>query len=87
MLQHHVKKTRSMIAADELVAITDKNSKEINKIEDLLSPNVKLIANGEPEIVPCAKTVEESLKYLKKYEEIKTKSVRKALTEVLNILK
>lgn len=79
-----VKVTRSVIAADELVAITDKNSKSINKIEDLLNPNVKLIANGEPGLVPCAKTVEESLKYLNKYEEMKPKFVyAKDLPQVL----
>lgn len=69
------KNSRVKIAQDELVCVTDKQNKDINKLEDLLKSDIKIIADGEPSIVPCAKTTEETLKYIGIYEKIKPKFI------------
>lgn len=69
------KGSRYLIAEDELVCISSKENNEINKLEDLIKKENCIIANGEPGIVPCAKTVEETMSYLGFYEKIKDKFV------------
>lgn len=74
---------KQVLAEDELVLAALKES-SINSIEDLYGNKVKLIANGEPSIVPCSKTVEETMGYLGKYDVVKPKFVNgKDLMQVL----
>lgn len=69
------KNSCTKIAEDELVCVTENSGNKINKIEDLIKNEVKIVADGEPGIVPCAKTTEEVLKNIGIYEKIKPKFI------------
>jgi molybdate transport system substrate-binding protein len=76
------------ILTNELVAIMAKDAKtQISKIEDLLLPQVKKVALGEPDIVPAGSYAKEALVYAKQFDALQPKivygkDVRQVLTYV-----
>ncbi len=78
---------RRNLLTNQLVLITPKEDKTINKIEDLTKPNVTKIAIGEPRSVPAGQYAEQVLKYSKILEAVQpklilAKDVRQVLTYV-----
>ena len=79
--------TRQKLLTNQLVLVTPKNEKIINKIQDLTQTNVEKIAMGEPNSVPAGQYGEEVLKFYKILDQVKSKiiygkDVRQVLTYV-----
>jgi molybdate transport system substrate-binding protein len=67
--------TRQKLLTNQLVLVTPKNEKLINKIQDLTQTNVEKIAMGEPNSVPAGSYAEEVIKYYKILDKIKSKII------------
>ena len=79
--------SRRNLVTNQLVLITSKKEKNINKFSDLTKPDINKIALGEPKSVPAGKYAEEVLKFYKVLDQIKSKivyakDVRQVLTYV-----
>jgi molybdate transport system substrate-binding protein len=79
--------SRHNLVTNQLVLITAKNEKNINKFSDLTKPTINKIALGEPKSVPAGKYGEEVLKFYKILDKINSKivyakDVRQVLTYV-----
>lgn len=68
--------TRRNLVENELVLIVPKGNQGISSFQDLVRPQVKVIAVGEPHAVPAGKYAEEVLKHLGIYDELKPKFVQ-----------
>jgi len=80
------KNTRSDVTGNSIVLVTKKGEKpRVKKIKDLTSKNAGQIAIGNPESVPAGEYTEDTLKHLKKWDDLKdnfimAKDVRQVLT-------
>jgi molybdate transport system substrate-binding protein len=79
--------TRQKLLTNQLVLVTPKNEKLINKIQDLTQPNVEKIAMGEPNSVPAGFYSEEVMRYYKILDKINSKLIyAKNVRQVLSYL-
>jgi molybdate transport system substrate-binding protein len=79
--------TRQKLLTNQLVLVTPKNEKLINKIQDLTQTNVEKIAMGEPNSVPAGSYAEEVIKYYKILDKIKSKLIyAKNVRQVLSYI-
>lgn len=79
--------TRQKLLTNQLVLVTPKNEKLINKIQDLTQTNVEKIAMGEPNSVPAGLYAVETLSYYKILDKIKSKLIyAKNVRQVLSYL-
>ena len=68
--------TRRNLVENELVLIVPKGRAGVSSFQDLVHPQVRLIAVGEPHAVPAGKYAQEVLKHLGIYDELKPKFVQ-----------
>jgi molybdate transport system substrate-binding protein len=79
--------TRQKLLTNQLVLVTPKNEKLINKIQDLTQTNVEKIAMGEPHSVPAGQYTIEVLSYYQILDKIKSKIIyAKNVRQVLSYL-
>jgi molybdate transport system substrate-binding protein len=79
--------TRQKLLTNQLVLVTPKNEKLINKIQDLTQTNVEKIAMGEPHSVPAGQYTIEVLGYYQILDKIKSKIIyAKNVRQVLSYL-
>ena len=79
--------TRQKLLTNQLVLVTPKNEKLINKIQDLTQTNVEKIAMGEPHSVPAGQYTIEVLSYYQILDKIKSKIIyTKNVRQVLSYL-
>ncbi len=81
------KGTRRDIVLNTLVLVAPRDSKVVQKIEDLMRPEVKAIALGEPNTVPAGQYAQQTLEHLGLFEAVwkkivYAKDVRAVLTFV-----
>lgn len=79
--------TRQKLLTNQLVLITPKDEKNVNKIKDLTQTNISRIAMGEPNSVPVGRYAEEVITYYKILDKIQpkiiyVKNVRQVLSYV-----
>ena len=79
--------TRRNLVANSVVLIVPASSASIGSFQDLVEPQVKLIAIGEPQTVPAGKYAREVLTHMGLYDRLKpefvlAKDVRQVLTYV-----
>ena len=68
--------TRRNLVENELVLIVPRDKQGISSFQDLVRPQVKVVAVGEPHAVPAGKYAQEVLKHLGIYDELKPKFVQ-----------
>jgi molybdate transport system substrate-binding protein len=79
--------TRQKLLTNQLVLVTPKNEKLINKIQDLTQTNVEKIAMGEPNSVPAGQYAVETLSYYKILDKINSKLIyAKNVRQVLSYI-
>jgi molybdate transport system substrate-binding protein len=81
--------TRKNLAKNSVVLIVPKGETGISTFQDLVQPEVKVIAIGEPRTVPAGKYAQEVLTHFHLYERLKpkfvfAKDVRQVLTYVVS---
>jgi molybdate transport system substrate-binding protein len=79
--------TRKDLARNAIVLIVPKGRAGISSFQDLARPEAKVIAIGEPQVVPAGKYAQEVLTHLGLYDQLKpkfvlAKDVRQVLTYV-----
>jgi len=79
--------TRRDLVRNVVVLITAHGQRGISSFQDLVRPEVKIIAMGEPETVPAGRYAQQVLTYLRLYEQLRpkfvlAKDVRQVLTYV-----
>jgi molybdate transport system substrate-binding protein len=80
--------TRRDLVKNAVVLIVPKGKTGISSIQDLVQPEVKVIAIGEPQTVPAGKYAQEVLTHFHLYDQLKPKfvlgkDVRQVLTYVI----
>lgn len=79
--------SRSNLLTNQLVLVASPSQKAIAKISDLARPDIEKIAIGEPKSVPAGQYAEQTLRYYKLFDRLKSKlvfakDVRQVLTYV-----
>jgi molybdate transport system substrate-binding protein len=67
--------TRQKLLSNQLVLVTPKDEKNVDKIKDLTQTNISRIAMGEPNSVPVGRYTEEVLTYYKILDKIRSKII------------
>jgi molybdate transport system substrate-binding protein len=77
--------TRQKLLTNQLVLVTPKDEKNVNKIKDLTQTNISRIAMGEPNSVPIGRYTEEVINFYKILDKIRSKIIyAKNLRQVLS---
>lgn len=70
-----VKESRQNLLKNKMVLVASKNSKGIEKLDDLATDKVKIIAIGDPASVPAGKYAQEVLTYYGLWDKVQSKLV------------